>query len=91
MIDRVLVKGKSIPLELFELRHKFSPENFDQIAREYSVAFALYQNGKFPAAEKCFRALSNYDKPSAALAQRCAEFATDPPEEWQGIFVMPTK
>src|SRR4029077_18522674 len=45
LIDRVIVKGKSTPLELFELRHKFSQGNFNEIAKHYSDAFALYEHG----------------------------------------------
>jgi adenylate cyclase len=91
IIDRVVVKGKSVPLELIELRHKFSPENFGQIARNYSEAFVLYEQGKFSEAERIFRSLSNSDKPSALLAQRCAEFAAYPPQDWRGIFTLMTK
>jgi adenylate cyclase len=91
LIDCVIVKGKSVPLELFELQHKFSPENFREIARSYSEAFALYQKGKFSEAERIFRSLSNADKPSAVLGQRCAEFAAHPPQEWRGVFTLTTK
>jgi hypothetical protein len=91
MIDRVIVKGKHTPLELFELRHKFSPENFNEIARNYSDAFALYQHGKFSEAEGHFQSLSEFDNPSAVLAQRCAEFAVHPPQDWRGVFVLTTK
>ena len=91
MIDRVVVKGKSVPLELFEMRHKFNEENFPQIAKDYGKAFALYQEGKFSEAETRFRAICNYDKPSAVLAQRCGELANDPPQDWNGIFVMAAK
>ncbi len=86
-----MVKGKSVPLEVFELRHKFSPDNFDEIARDYSEAFALYQEGKFSEAEKRFRSLCNYDKPSTVLAERCVELEADPPHEWSGIFTLTTK
>src|SRR5207245_7708886 len=75
MIDRVVVKGKSVPLELFELRHQLSAGNFPEIAKDYGEAFALYQGGEFSEAETRFRSICNYDKPSAVLAQRCAEFA----------------
>ena len=34
-------KGRHIPLELFELRHKFSPKNFDKIAKTYAEAFDI--------------------------------------------------
>ena len=91
LIDRVIVKGKSTSLELFELRHKFSPENFGEIAKVYSDAFALYEDGNFSAAAKHFGSLSNFDKPSAVFAQRCAEFAAHPPQDWHGTFTLMTK
>jgi adenylate cyclase len=91
MVDRVVVKGKSVPLELFELRHKFSAENFDEIARNYSEAFARYQEGRFAEAERQFVALSAFDRPSKVLAQRCAELARSSPPEWNGVFSMTAK
>jgi class 3 adenylate cyclase len=91
MIDRVIVKGKHAPLELFELRHKFSPENFNEIARNYSDAFSLYEHGKFSEAEGHFQSLSKFDHPSVVLAQRCAELAVHPPQDWRGVFAFTAK
>ena len=91
LVDRVVVKGKTVPLELFELRHNFSSQNFGEITHEYGDAFALYQEGKFKEAEQRFRSLSDTDKPSAVLAERCAEFALHPPQDWQGVFALTTK
>jgi len=91
MIDRVIVKGKHKPLELFELRHKFSPKNFDKIAKTYAGAFVLYQEGKFRDAERLFRALSGFDKPSSILAARCVQFAAQPPAQWRGIYSLTAK
>jgi len=88
VIDRVIVKGKSVPLELIEVRHKFSPENFQEIATKYAEAFSLYEEGKFNAAERMFRALAECDKPSRVLAARCVELCVHPPAEWWGIFAV---
>jgi hypothetical protein len=85
------VKGKSVPLELFELQHKFSPENIRETASNYNKAFALYQDGKFSEAESRFQSLSRFDNPSAVLAQRCAEFAIHAPQDWRGVVALTTK
>jgi hypothetical protein len=85
------VRGKSVSLELFELRHKFSPENFGETAKMYAEAFALYQEGKFRDAETVWRALSKFDKPSSVLAERCAQLTADPPKNWRGVFALATK
>jgi adenylate cyclase len=91
MLDRVIVKGKSVPLELYELQHKFSPKNFAEIAKSYSEAFALYEQGKFAEAERLFRSLGPPDKPSQVLAERCSELIAHPPAEWNGVFAMAAK
>ncbi len=91
VIDRVILKGKSVPLELIEMRHKFSPENFREVAKRYAEAFVLYQEGKFRDAETLFYALSKFDKPSSVLAERCAQFAAQPPAQWRGIYSLTTK
>jgi adenylate cyclase len=91
VIDRVIVKGKSVPLELIEPRHKFSPGNFHEIATKYAEAFVLYEEGKFDEAERIYRALAKFDKPSRVLAARCTEFSARPPENWRGIFALETK
>jgi len=91
MIDRVVVKGKSAPLELFELRHRFSPANFHEIATKYAEAFVLYEEGKIHDAERMFRKQAEFDKPSRVLAARCAELCIHPPENWRGIFAIETK
>jgi adenylate cyclase len=91
MLDRVIVKGKSVPLELYELQHKFGPKNFAEIAKSYSAAFALYEQGEFAEAERLFRLLSATDKPSQVLAERCSELSAHRPAEWNGVFAMAAK
>ena len=91
IIDRVVVKGKSVPLELIELRHKLSPENFQEIANSYAAAFACYQEGKFGEASRLFESLRGSDKPSRVMAERCADFAAHPPEDWRGVFAFAAK
>jgi class 3 adenylate cyclase/CHASE2 domain-containing sensor protein len=93
VIDKAVVKGKSVPLELLEVRHPFSPENFEEIAGRYNTAFSLYEQGKFTEAERSFAVLRDdcQDKPSALMAERCRELATSPPAEWTGIYQLATK
>ena len=93
VIDKAIVKGKSVPLELLEVRHSHSPENFGNIAARYNSAFAAYQAGAFGEAERLFTALRDemQDKPSALLAKRCRELAIDPPPQWKGIYQLETK
>jgi adenylate cyclase len=91
LLDRVVVKGKSTPLELIEVRSRCSMANFDEIAESYSEAFALYEKGKFAEAERLFRLLGSTDKPSQVLAERCFELGAHRPGEWSGVFALSTK
>lgn len=93
LIDKVLVKGKTLPLELFEVRHPFSPDNFEEIARRYNSAFNDYERGDFVEAEQKFAALRDdeQDKPSALMSERCRELGADPPKDWHGTYELKTK
>jgi adenylate cyclase len=90
-LDRVIVKGRTTVLDLLEVRHPFSPENFAEVAKRYGEAFALYQRGSFAEAACLFSALAPDDPPSRVLAARCTMFAGQAPGEWAGIFKMETK
>ena len=93
VIDKAVVKGTSVALELLEVRHAFSPDNFEEIAERYASAFVQYEGGDFVSAAKLFAALRDdqRDKPSALMAERCEALAADPPKDWQGIYQLTTK
>jgi hypothetical protein len=93
LIDKVVVKGKTLPLELLEVRHPFSPDRFEAIATRYNSAFTDYERGGFVEAEGKFAALRDdeQDKPSALMAERCRELSASPPKGWNGIFELKTK
>ena len=83
VVDKVLVKGKSLPLELLEVKQPFSPARFEQISHDYEIAFAEYERGHFESAERAFHVLGSEerDKPATLMAERCRELAATPPSE----------
>jgi adenylate cyclase len=93
LVDKVFVKGKTLPLELLDVRHPFSPDNFEEIAEHYNSAFVAYEQGDFAAAEERFAVLRDgeQDKPSTLMAERCQELKADPPRDWKGIYELKTK
>ena len=93
VVDKALVKGTTRPLELLEVRHPYSPRDFEEIVARYNTAFADYERGDFIVAERLFAALAEekQDKPSALMAERCGELAADPPKQWNGIYQLKTK
>jgi adenylate cyclase len=93
LVDKALVKGKTLPLELFEVKHPFSPHNFEEIAAKYNTAFSDYERGAFQIAAEKFAALRDQDKdkPSAIMAERCAELLAEVPKDWNGVYQLTTK
>ena len=92
-MDKVLVKGKTLPLELLEVRHPFSLDRFEEVAERYNAAFLDYERGDFAEAKRKFAALHDevQDNPSALMAERCGELRGSPPSDWIGIFELKTK
>jgi adenylate cyclase len=93
IIDKAVVKGKTTPLELLEVKHPHSPDHFDETLERYNAAFVEYERGSFATAERMFAGLRDerQDKPSAVMAERCQELANDPPASWNGIYHLTTK
>ena len=82
MLDRVIPKGKTEALELWEPAHSLSPVNFASLTDHYAAAWGLYEAGKFLEASAAFAALARdfSDPPSRTMAARCQEFVELPLE-----------
>lgn len=93
LLDRVVVKGKSVPVELYEVENPCTPENYPELCRRYEAAYADYQDGRFAEAKNEFEGLAreSRDGPSTLLAARCARLIERPVADWKGIWNMETK
>jgi len=93
LVDRVIVKGKSAPVELFESENPCVPSGFAGLCERYAQAYEDYSGGRFAAARALFeKLLAEFnDRPSRVLAERCATLAAAPPPEWNGIWKMESK
>ncbi len=93
LLDHVLVKGKNVPVEIFEVNHTSKGSRFEEIAQKYAEAFNHYRNGQFEIAERLFAELAEIenDLPSAVLKRRCGELRMNPPAIWEGVFRLDAK
>jgi len=93
LVDRVIVKGKSTPVELFEYENPCTPGNYSELCRRYTVAYDEYFQGSFVEAQEQFEKLATEfdDGPSRKLATRCAQLAAAPLPDWKGIWKQETK
>ena len=93
-LDRLVVKGKTEPITVFEVVGRRGAVADDVLARlaRFDEGLALHDARDFTAARALFLALAPSDPPSAVYAQRCETYSeTPPPADWQGEFTMTHK
>ena len=93
LVDRVIVKGKSGPVELFECQNPCTPENYAELCERYRAAYDLYFFAHFDEARIRFEGIEAEfnDGPSRRMVVRCAELAVAPTPDWDGIWRMESK
>ncbi|MBI5800251.1 MAG: adenylate/guanylate cyclase domain-containing protein [Verrucomicrobia bacterium] len=93
LLDRVIVKGKSTPVELLEIENPRTPPNYGELVKDWDAAFADYTSGKFAAARPVFAQLAERfnDGPSQLMVHRCDELTALPPADWHGVWRMESK
>jgi adenylate cyclase len=95
-IDEVRVKGKALPVAIFEPIGPTTglPDTLKTDAAAFESAFARYQAQDWEAAEVALHAL-NARTPRRLYTiylERIAHFrAAPPPADWDGVFVYTTK
>ena len=96
-LDRIRVKGKSLPVAIYELLAEAGGLSAEKrIVRDrFAEGLALYRARKWNEAAGAFQAaldVDSADGPSRVFAGRCAHYADAPPaESWDGVYVMTTK
>ena len=97
LIDRVLVVGKTTPINIYELlatTENVSPEVTRQV-HQYSLAYDLYRQRNFTESARVLERLVEdcpHDAPAQTMRDRCRAYADNPPApDWQGEFVFASK
>ena len=95
-LDWVRVKGKLLPVKIYEL---VGVKQVEPRVREaldhFEKGFKEYHNKNFDGALVCFTAVLNKipdDPPAKLYIERCQEYIqTPPPENWDGVYEFKTK
>ncbi len=97
IVDYVRMKGKSRAIKVHAvLGPKTAALDEQTLAylKEYDAALACYERGEFAIASSRFRDALEI-KPDDPVAnvyfERCHELSEQPPEKWDGVFVMKSK
>jgi adenylate cyclase len=97
-IDRVILKGKSKPIQIFEVLDYHTPESFPNMAAVlncFNDGVRQYRQQKFDLAQAAFKEalrLNPSDSTSAMYLRRCEHLKECPPaEDWSGVWVMTSK
>ena len=96
-LDRIRVKGKSVPVAIYELLAEAGGLSAEKrfVRDRFAEGLALYRARKWHEAAGAFHAalgVDSADGPSRVFAERCAHYADAPPAgSWDGVYVMTTK
>jgi adenylate cyclase len=96
-VDKVLVKGKTQTVRIFEVLDFHTEETFPNLMEAvglFKCGREHYDEGNWEKAQQFFRNAFNLN-PSDKLAEtyviRCEKLKADPPKDWNGIWVMTSK
>jgi adenylate cyclase len=91
LLDRVAVKGKIEGIVIYELlAERMEGRPRPDFVDRYEQAFASYQRGDFAAPLGLLEGMDE-DSPSRVLANRCREFLSHPPANWNSIHIFDSK
>ena len=91
-LDRVKVKGKLLPVTIFEVMGKGALPEKALLAQRFEAALSLYYKGLFVEALVLFKGLAEQDPTSEIYVERCESWMAEPPEAgWDGSWTMKSK
>lgn len=97
-LDRVVVKGRTKPVTVYELTglKKHVPAQLIERNRIFEEALSAYFEGDWEKAISGFKRSLDAElyehNPSRVFIKRCEQMRVDPPrEDWDGVFVMEQK
>jgi len=97
-IDRVVVKGKTKPVAIYEMVDFHTDDSFPNLVgvlQAFQYGLKAYRDGRFDQALRAFQdalGLNANDYPSKMYVERCEHLLTSPPgDDWDGVWVMKSK
>lgn len=96
-VDLVVVKGKTQPVGVYEVLDYHSDETFPNLmdtVNYFNEGVKLYRSGDWDKGIKQFQEAlkaNQHDALSQTYIDRCETLKTEPPKDWDGVWVMTSK
>jgi adenylate cyclase len=96
-VDHVIVKGKHEPAAIYEVLDYHTDESFPNLmdaVNYFKGALSCYRKGSWDKAAAGFRealALNPHDALPQMYIERCEYLKANPPDDWNGVWVLKTK
>jgi adenylate cyclase len=96
-VDRVIVKGKTKPIGIYEVLDYHTDETFpnmDDVLEAFGKGVIRYRQGQWDKAIEAFKeALAKHPEDGTAkmYVERCEKLKASPPEDWSGVTVLTSK
>ncbi len=94
-LDCVRVKGKMVPIEIYELMGRSDATDFALLKAEFELGLSAYRARDWDKAESHFNGcldIKPEDPPAEVFLKRVSALREDDPGEgWDGVFVLTTK
>jgi adenylate cyclase len=96
-VDHVIVKGKHEPAAIYEVLDYHTEESFPNLmdaVNQFKSALSCYRKGSWDKAAEGFRhalELNPNDALPKLYIERCEILKANPPEDWNGVWVLKTK
>ena len=96
-VDHVVVKGKHEPAAIYEVLDFHTDESFPNlmdVVNYFKSALACYRKGQWDKAIAGFQealSLNPQDKLTQLYIERCEYLKANPPQDWNGVWVLTTK
>jgi adenylate cyclase len=90
-VSTVAVKGKTKPVKVFEPMSKLEFAKRRYIIRNFGQGLNKYYEGDFREAHRLFSHTKDRDRTAKWYAALCEELMKNPPEDWDGVWVMGEK
>jgi len=90
-LARLVVVGRREPVVVYEPLPPELVEGKKSELAGFSGGLALFYKGDFAGAAAVFFELADADPAARAYVSKCREMIAQPPDEWQGVWVITTK